>query len=75
LQREVAQRNGDILGYFLLKHIFTKIGTFKTWFVVGILRFQKRFNVHILDFQFELSYRYFGFFWFRDFVGYFLKIG
>jgi hypothetical protein len=39
---EVAQNNGDFLGYFLLKqihNIFAKISSFKTWFVVGILRF------------------------------------
>ncbi len=39
---EVAQNNGDFLGNFLIKqiyYIFTKIRSFKTWFVVGILRF------------------------------------
>jgi hypothetical protein len=39
---EVAQNNGDFLGHFLFKHIyyiFALISSFKTWFVVGILRF------------------------------------
>jgi hypothetical protein len=39
---EVAQNNVDFLGYFLLEHIYyilTSISSFKTWFVVGILRF------------------------------------
>ncbi len=39
---DVAQNNGDFLGYFLFKliyYIFTYISSFKTWFVVGILRF------------------------------------
>ncbi len=40
---EVTQRNGDILDYFLAS-------SFKTWFVEGILRFQKWFDVDILDF-------------------------
>ncbi len=51
---EVAQRNGDILGYLLLKQlfdIFTKISSFKIWFVVGILRFQKWFVVDVSDFK------------------------
>jgi hypothetical protein len=60
---EVAQSNGNILGYFLFKqiyYIFTLTGMFKTWFVVGILSFQKWFDVDILDFQFGLCfYRYF----------------
>jgi len=29
-----------------------KQGTFKTWFVAGILGFQRRFDIDILDFQF-----------------------
>ncbi len=54
---EVAKRNGDILGYFLLGqiyYIFAQISIFKTWFVVGILRFQKWFVVDVLGFQIEL---------------------
>ncbi len=35
--------------------------------------FQVGFDVDILDFQFQLFYRYFGIFWFRDFLGYFFK--
>jgi hypothetical protein len=45
---EVAQSNGDILGCFLFKqiyYIFTSIGTFETWLVAGILRFQKWFEL------------------------------
>jgi len=52
---KVAQSYGIILGYFLFKQvydIFTYIDTFKTLFVVDILRFQEWFDVHILDFQF-----------------------
>jgi hypothetical protein len=40
---EVAQRNGDILGYFLHKHIFyifIQINSFKTWSAEGILGFK-----------------------------------
>jgi hypothetical protein len=47
---EVAQNNGNILGYFLFKqiyYIFTKISSFKIWFVAGILRFQKWFDVDV----------------------------
>jgi hypothetical protein len=40
---EVAQRNGDIFGYFLTR-------SFKTWFVEGILRFQKWFDVDVFVF-------------------------
>ncbi len=50
---EVAQRNSDSLGNFLnenIYYIFTKIGSFKTMFVVVILRFQKWFDVSVLDF-------------------------
>jgi hypothetical protein len=35
-------------------YIFTEISSFKTWFVVGILRFQELFDVHVLGFQVEL---------------------
>ncbi len=66
---EIAQRNGNILGFFLLKqinYIFTYICSFKTWFVVGILRFQKWFDVDILGFQIGVYCRYFGLFWLVD---------
>jgi len=36
---EVAQNNGDFLGYFLFKqiyYIFTLINSFKAYFVAGI---------------------------------------
>ncbi len=63
---EVAQRNGDILGYLLLKqllYVITKISSFKTWFVVGILRFQKGFVVDVSDFKIGhlCSFMQFGF--------------
>jgi hypothetical protein len=51
------------LGYFWLKqiyYIFTKIGDFKTWLVVAILRFQKWFDVDVLEFQIELWCTFFG---------------
>ncbi len=54
---EVTQRNGDILGDFLLKIFFPK------GFDVGIFRFQKRFVVNVLHSQIELWCRYFGNFW------------
>jgi hypothetical protein len=41
---EVAQRNGNILGYFLHK-IFSP-----EWFVPSIFRFQNGFNADILYF-------------------------
>ncbi len=44
------------------------MGTLKTWFVVGIFRFQKWFDVDILDFQFELCYRYLAFFDYETFL-------
>ncbi len=54
---EVAQRNGDNFGYFFAEpnlYIFALIGCFKTWFVVGVLRFHKWFDVDVLYFQSEL---------------------
>jgi hypothetical protein len=54
--------------------IFTKRSGYKTWFVVGILRFQKWLNdVDVLGFQIELCCRYFGFFGLEYQLGYFLK--
>jgi hypothetical protein len=38
------------------------MSSFKTWFIVGILRFQKCFDVDALGFQIELICRYFGLF-------------
>jgi hypothetical protein len=46
-----------ILATFLLNqiyYIFALIGCFKTWFVVGVLRFHKWFDVDVLYFQSEL---------------------
>ncbi len=34
----------------LIYYIFTEISSFKTWFVAGILRFQKWFDVDVLYF-------------------------
>ncbi len=73
---EVAQRNCDILGNFLLKQIYyilTYVRSFKTWFVVGILRFQKWFDVDVLGFQIEVCCRYFSLYWLGDCLGYSLK--
>ncbi len=36
------------------------IRSFREWFVVGILSFEKCFGVDVLDFQIELFSRYFG---------------
>jgi len=38
------------------------MSSFKTWFIVGILRFQKFFDVDALGFQIELICRYFDLF-------------
>ncbi len=73
---EVSQRNSDILGYFLLEQIYyilTYIYSFKTWSVVGILRFLKWFDVDVIDFQIEVHCRYFDLFWLGDCWGYSLK--
>jgi hypothetical protein len=44
------------LFYFHLNKLF------KPWFVVGILRFQKWFDVDVLGIQVELCCRHFGLF-------------
>jgi hypothetical protein len=54
---------GNILGYFLFKQIYyivTYKSSFKTWFVVGFLWFQKLFDTDVLGFQIELCCRCFG---------------
>jgi hypothetical protein len=51
-ENEVAQRNGNILGNFLLEQILTFSS--KWWFLVSILRFQEWFDVDIFDSQIEL---------------------
>jgi hypothetical protein len=43
----------------LFFYIFTLIISSKLWYVVGILMFQKWFDVDVLDFQIELLSRYF----------------
>jgi hypothetical protein len=50
-----------------------QISNLQTWLVIGILRFQKQFDVDVLDFQIELCYRYLGVFWFGDYLAQFLK--
>jgi hypothetical protein len=50
LKRRSSPKNGKILGYFLFKqiyYIFTQTSSFKTWFVVRILTFQKCFVVDV----------------------------
>jgi hypothetical protein len=49
-------------------------GATKTWFVVGILRFQKWFDVDILGFQIELCCRFFGLFVWETFWAIFFLI-
>jgi hypothetical protein len=48
-KNKVAQLNGYVLGYFcvIFFYIFTKISSFKTCFVLGILRFQKWFDAGV----------------------------
>jgi hypothetical protein len=70
---EVAQINGNILGYFLIKQIYYILSNFKTWFVAGILRFQKWFVVDDLDSEIRLCCRYFGIFGIGNCLVYFLK--
>ncbi len=75
---KVAQINGNILGYFLLKqiyYIFTLISSFKIWFVVAILSFWKWFDVDDLGFQIELCCGYFGLFCLETVWATFWKIG
>ncbi len=52
----VAQKSGNILGYFSLHFlfIFTLISSFKAKYAVGILWVQQWFDVDVLDFQIEL---------------------
>jgi len=73
---EVTQRNGDILGYFLLMQFFLHFHLnkqFQTVVCCGHLRFQKMFDVDFFNFHIELSYRYFGLFWLGDCFGYFFQ--
>jgi hypothetical protein len=72
-------KNGDNLGNFLLNFflIFTGIiSSYKTWFVVPNLRFQKWFGVDTLDFQIVHKCRYFGIsLALATFLATFLKLG
>ncbi len=45
-----------------LIYIFTVKSSFKTWFVVGMVRFQKCFDVDVLGFQIYLRGWYLGHF-------------
>ncbi len=40
-------------GLLCAKLYFKLISNFKEWFVVGILRIQKQFDVHVFDFEVE----------------------
>ncbi len=73
LKRWRFQTNYNILGCFLLNnfvYIFSKIHTFKTQFVVCILRFQ---NVEFWTFKLSLGMGYFYIFWIGHSFGFFLK--
>ncbi len=48
------------LGKFIT--FWLEVSSFNTWFVVGILRFQKWFDVDVFGYQNELCCRYFGLF-------------
>jgi hypothetical protein len=69
-------KNGDNLGNFLLNffYIFTEvISSFKTWFVVPNLSFQKWFGVDTLDFPIvPIFWHFFGL---ATFLATFLKLG
>jgi hypothetical protein len=55
--QSICQKESKFLGPFLIKPIFYNfilISSFKTWFVVGVKRFQKLLDVDVLDFQIEL---------------------
>ncbi len=49
------------------------LSSFKVWFDVGILRFQKWFVVDVLGFQIELCHRYFDLFWLGQLFGLFFE--
>ncbi len=47
--------------------------SFKAWFVVGILRVQKWFDLDVSDFEIELWYCFFGNFWLGKYFGNFYQ--
>ncbi len=54
---EVSPKNGNIFGYFSFNqffYIFTVISSFKTRFAIGILKFQKWFDVDVFNFQIDV---------------------
>jgi hypothetical protein len=54
---KIDQRYGDILGYFLLRqkiYMFTRKGSLDPWFDVSNCRFQKWFDVVVLNFKIQL---------------------
>ncbi len=47
-------KRGNVLDNFLLKQFFfisQKMSSFKTWFTVGSFRFQKSFDIDVLNFH------------------------
>jgi hypothetical protein len=69
---EVAQRNGSILATFDLNRQFQNIGCCKYFILVS----QNWFDVDILHFQIQISFKfckYFGIFGLGDCFGYFLQ--
>ncbi len=64
--------------FMLRKRFYTKIlawnSIFKTWFVVGIFRFLKWFDVDAFDFQIYLWCRFFGIFWLDNYFSYFFEM-
>ncbi len=51
---EVAKRKSNILGYFLPKQFvlhFHRNTQFQKWFVVSILRYQRGFDLEVVNFQ------------------------
>ena len=74
---KVAEKNGDILGYFLIwskSSIFTLISSFKTCFDVDILNFIISFVVDVLDFQIGFDVDILAFFCSAIFLATFCQI-
>ncbi len=58
-------KNNTILAAFCFRnfcYVFTQMSSFKTWFVLGILKLQRGIEVDILDFLVKHWCRYLGFF-------------
>ena len=74
---KVAEKNGDILGNFLIWSkfsIFTLISNFKTCFDVDILNFKKSFVVDVLDFKIGFDVDILAFFCSAIFLATFCQI-